>query len=362
MPPVEYYRALAREKILELVERELALIVPAEVAAKLSDRPVLTLPPRVRGIDVHHLQPAWNELVRNGRLQRIDEHTRGGRRISVITPGDHTGRTRAISDAAARKRLLHARYLSWASGSPSTPGIIGPAGERIVHQALSAAAPTGYRLVNPAGSGQTTALFGQPVPVGPLDNAAHLLTLDADGMPAGTITVLIEVKNVRQTLYPGDDEVHQLLDKAAQLQLRHPNHAFLPVLVCRSAHHTTINLANTIGAYVINTKQQFISTYVDPTKLAPVVTELGYDLVALDAPEPALPRHFTQTLQADAVRRAAAWAHYGPALADLFPLLRQQDLNRAARDELRSELLERADLRDHLPRPTEDGDLDDPPW
>lgn len=344
MATVEFYRDLARSKIMELIEQEHALL-PFEINAKLNDRPVLDLPPRMRGIDQHHLQPAWRSLVREGYLERDVAPTRGGREVAVLVPADRHRRRRAVADASSRKRLLQARYLGWASGTSKTEGIIGPAGERVVHQALLAAAPAGYRLVNPLGTGQTSVLFNQPVPIGPLDNAAYLTTLDAAGFPSRIITVPVEVKNVRDTLYPGDQEVHQLLAKSALLQLAHPDRDLLPVLVCRRAHYTTLKLADTLGFYVISTKEQFLPTHLDPAAIAEIVDVLGYDLVARDHPEPALVRHFGVTVQHDATRRADTWRATSSEFGDLFAALRP-DLRYRDREYYRAELLERAGLKD----------------
>lgn len=50
------------------------------------------------------------------------------------------GRRRAFETAAARKRLLYARYLGWAEGSGREPGrLISPAAERVLHATLRSA-------------------------------------------------------------------------------------------------------------------------------------------------------------------------------------------------------------------------------
>ena len=48
-------------------------------------------------------------------------------------------RERVMEDTAARKRLLHTRYLGWASGTRTGQGLISPSAERIAH------APRGCR-------------------------------------------------------------------------------------------------------------------------------------------------------------------------------------------------------------------------
>jgi hypothetical protein len=78
----------------------------------------------------------------------------------------------------------------------------------------------------PAGAGgQVGTFLRQPVPGGALDDLAHLM-FTVDQAPA-LAAVLIEVKNLRHWIYPSSDEIFQLLDKAAQLQLRHPDQQFV---------------------------------------------------------------------------------------------------------------------------------------
>ncbi len=88
-----------------------------------------------------------------------------------------------------------------------------------MHAAMVAAAPYGYRLINPT-SGQTSTLLGAPVVGGTLDNAAFLTTMDvtANSLTGRSYLVVVEVKNVRHWLYPRHWEIHQLLHKAAAIQ------------------------------------------------------------------------------------------------------------------------------------------------
>lgn len=252
----------------------------------------------------------------------------------MIIPTDTHLRKRAIADAAARKRLLHTRFLTWASGTATTGGgVIGPAGESVVHVALTAAAPYGYRLINPA-SGQVRSLFGNPVPSGPLDNGALLTTVDGQtGLPSGQFVVLVKVKNVRSWIYPGAAELHQLLDKSATLQLANLAHRFVPVLVRRTAHYTTNVMAEHLGFYVISTKQQFVPALLRGTaELDEVINELAYDLTPHpEAPPPALVKHFTTTLQGVATRTAERWRVSAEFLGGHFASLRDDGLQAAER-------------------------------
>src|SRR5690606_18548316 len=126
------------------------------------------------------------------------------------------------------------RFLTWASGSSTAGvGVIGKAGEDVVHAALTAASPYGYRLLNPA-NGEVRRMLGRDLSFGSLDNAAVLTTLNLEEFtPTGQYIVAVEVKNIRSWIYRSTVELYQLLYKAAQLQLDHPTHRFVPVFVCR---------------------------------------------------------------------------------------------------------------------------------
>src|SRR5437764_10048715 len=93
--------------IISLLEREHAAVWPAEIIAKLSEGP--------GRVDPHHLTTARDRLIFERTIEPIESPTRGGGLIPVLVLVDRSGRRRAIEDAAARKRLLYARYLNWSS-------------------------------------------------------------------------------------------------------------------------------------------------------------------------------------------------------------------------------------------------------
>jgi len=167
-----------------------------------------------RFIQPHLLSEGLQELIQEGHLVAEHESTRGGRQITTFRRSNLAGRERLTADAAARKRLLYARYLSWASGSPSAPGLIGPAAERMVHAALREVSPErGYQLESPA-VGHTARVLNVEVPSGPLDNAAHIYL----GNPGQRYSALLEVKSRRDWIYPTSSELYQVLFKAAALE------------------------------------------------------------------------------------------------------------------------------------------------
>jgi hypothetical protein len=152
--------------------------------------------------------------------------------------------------------------------------------------------------------------------------------MDAEQLtPTGQYVVLIEVKNIREWIYPGTAELHQLLDKAARIQQLHPTRRLLPVLVCRRAHTITARMGEHLGFYVISTKRQYVPPSIVGTELDEVRDELGYELEAWpEIPPPAMVKHFSTTLQGVAERTAERWSISAQALGHYFATLRDERL------------------------------------
>jgi hypothetical protein len=184
----------------------------------------------------------------------------------------------------------------------------------------------GYYLLKPGG-GQVEYLFQRRVPVGPLDNGAHLQLLDEIGRPSGTVTVLIEVKNIREWIYPETRELYELLDKSAQLQERYPDISFVPLLVCRRVHLTTGRMAKDLGFFVVATWMQFVQPHadIDVAHFEEVRHGLGLTDLRLteEAYEP-LTRRLVITLPTVATRTAERFARSAPLLATHFAQLRRR--------------------------------------
>ncbi|HEX4701548.1 MAG TPA: hypothetical protein VH352_05410 [Pseudonocardiaceae bacterium] len=136
--------ALGRTAILELLEEQLAAPL-VELEARVCAQPWRNNP---NPIDPHLLTQARRELLGAERIAEFSAATRGGSEIAVFHLNPILrGKTRLVNDAAARKRLLIARWKSWARGSQHMPNLIGAGGEAVVHESLCAAAPYGYRLI-----------------------------------------------------------------------------------------------------------------------------------------------------------------------------------------------------------------------
>jgi hypothetical protein len=321
--PDEYVQ-LGREAILHLLREEHA--APwIEVEAKVADTAYAPIGVRV---EPHHLSAARSQLVNEGVVVTSTGSTRGGSEVTVIHLAGASGRR--FEDATARKRLLAARYYGWAKGTQSRAGRFGPAGEKAVRDALIAASPSGYTVENPGR--EVKNLLGVPM-VGPLDAAAHYLVRDSTGIPGNVITVPIEVKNLRDWIYPSSREQYQLLSKAATLQDANPTRLIAPVLVCRRAHITTMRMAKQVGFFVIPIGRQYVHQ-VDEELLSELRAELGLiDLVQQVGVDERLVRFFEMHLPKVIERTANDWSDVGLAFIDDWPALNRDSdaASRAAR-------------------------------
>lgn len=147
---------------------------------------------------------------------RIETHrAKGGRDVDLFVPADERRRATYIKQRVRRKSMLNARYLSLV-------GTAGAAGETVVRASLAAAAKRRVPYLEVPGSsmpfGEVRSMLGVRL-YGPLDAAAFLQQIPTTGLPQPPIAVPIEVKNRRLVLYPIHKEVHQLLAKAAAIQV-----------------------------------------------------------------------------------------------------------------------------------------------
>lgn len=347
----EEWAGLADAVVRDVVGRELAFGA-RELEAKVADRKWGDFPT----IQPHLLTPATASLRREGLITYEGAATRGGgfQRVFVIADP-----SKAATRVAGRKRLLLARYRTWATaGRDWNPSPIGSALERVVHASLLETAPFGYRLLSPI-VGEVRELLGSRVPGGPLDNAAWLTRLDGTGMPMRSVLIMVEAKNLREWIYPRTQELYQLLDKAASVQVAHPNIPIVPVLVCRRFHYTTGVMAKQVGMHLIETKTQFVRPVVlsvddGQRKVNEVVNELGYDVTLNDEATPAMKRQFETTLPSRVDEAAERWRQVAlhPEVPDVLSLLRDEEVQGD----------ERTRARDEFGRCVREATGEDPTW
>ena len=270
----------------------------------------------------HIIEEALANLITRGQVELVEHSTKGGRAAHLYAPADTVrGRRTAIAAATRRKAMLYARYLSYSSS-------FGLTGEEVVRLSLADAAQHGYTSINPHPRFGEVKQIGTAKLAGALDSGAWLTTLDPIiGLPLPTHGLLVEVKNIRQTLYPRHQEVHQLLHKAAVVQNAHPDLPVVPLLVCRRAHDWLFWMAKDLGFLVHAAKRQFL-TLPPKTELRyldEIRTELGFtDLTVATAAEPKrIENLFTDTLPKTARTTASRWATVGSTLTEHYATLRK---------------------------------------
>lgn len=249
-------------------------------------------------------------------IAEVTEPTRGGSKQTVITP-TYLQKDTDIARAAARKRLLQARYEGWAKDSKQSPNLIGTGGEQALFKSLSIAASDpnlGYRLSRTT-VGDVNQLFGALIPTGPIDSVVFYTGLDERQMPV-SVTLLFEVKNVRHWIYPDAEELYQLLEKAMLLQMQYPEQLIVPVFICRRRHYLTHTMASELGFFALETGVQPIAPHssLDQTYLQEVNDELGYNLVSADDEVVSLTKSLRGYVANGAVAVARKWARSVPIL------------------------------------------------
>lgn len=317
---LEKYIEFGEAALVDLLRQEHAVLW-AEAQAKISDTRWPTVP---TSVDPHHMTTARANLLKGNRIAETTSKTRGGRQVPVLHLADTKGIRTNVERAAARKRALMATLNSWVTPRPGYKlGLVGTAGERVAHASLLAAAPHGLRIERPEG-GEVANLLGAAVEGGPLDNAFWATIVSPVGLPVDTVLCPVEVKNIRHWVYPNADELHQLLHKAALLQIRHPDVNICPILITRKKSYTANLMSRELGFRILDIHKQFVLPIadVDPTALNAIQTQLGFaDLKAHDQADEVLTKALA-SVPSTALQNASQWRTYGPELVEHFEALR----------------------------------------
>jgi hypothetical protein len=294
------YQARAVDRIREIVAVEHA-VVRRELESRIAEGHWAG---SGENIDPHHITNAVRHLVSRNEVHWVGGTTRGGADVETLQPTDRTGRGDRIDRAAARKRLLYGRYLGWATGTIRHPkGLVGPAGEAATRSAILA---SGVVIPAVPGAAGVSRILNVHLS-GPLDSAGYTIPLDAAGLPGEPVTLLFEVKNLRNWLYPTAPEPFQLLSKAVHVQRAQPDEAIVPILVCRKAHTTTFWMAKQLGFMVIDMERQFIGA-VDEDKILEVRNELQFnDLTRGDGPSARVRDRLSGTVRTRCPEFASTW-------------------------------------------------------
>lgn len=327
------YIAAAQPVILGVLGTELAVVKP-ELVSRLAERYYAG---SAGNFDQHIVGQALSELVAAGTVLRKRAVTRGRRHIDTYELADTEGRAVAIERAAARKRLLYGRYLGWAEGTLRYPhGIVGSAGEAAVRSAILEA---GTLIPETAGAGEVSRILGVQLP-GAADSGGHFLSRDAHGNPDDIVTALVEVKNVRDWIYPRSERVYQVLYKAAIVQRANPDRYIVPILIVRAAAKVTFFLAKMLGFFVIDMRTQYVGRITEPSLIEEVRNELHFlDLRMVEGADRRVLERF-RTLPRHVKNYAMVWDSTveNDETVELFEVLRKDEISAADRDRLVNQL------------------------
>lgn len=311
--------AEGRAVILHMVEALHAVLWPEVEArageAKWSDH---------LRVDVNHLMTAREQLLAEGAIEKTLDNTRGGRALAwAYHLPLARGNTTRIARTAARKRLLYARWYGWAVGDARYPaGFVGVGGERVVRASFSAARPNLYIPVE-IGFGPVSNVFGQPILPGSLDSGAWMITRTG-GVTGRPMLVPVEVKNLREWLFPHSHQPYQVLAKAAAIQLANPDQLMAPLLICRRRHIQTLYMAKDLGFLIVEAKRQFLLPSADYTEadVEEVRDGIGfYHLTSTDQADALLVSVFNDTLPVRGEALAERWRGGGAQFLGLYQTL-----------------------------------------
>jgi hypothetical protein len=298
------YQARAVDRIREILSTEHA-VVRREVESRISEG---HWQGSGENIDPHHVSNALRFLTeQRGELEWVSAPTRGkGKQpVPTLQPVNRYGRATKIEQAAARKRLLYGRYMGWASGTQRHPhGLVGPAGEAATRAGIMES-----EVVIPLTSdaGAVSNVLGVSVP-GPLDSAGFMVPVSSQGLPGAPVTLLFEVKNLRQWMYPSAAEIYQLLGKAVVVQQAQPDVSVVPILACRRSHPTLFWMASQLGFVVIAMDRQFLGPHVAEPKYLEVRNELHFhDLTLGNGPSLRVRDRLKGAVRKNCIEFAQTW-------------------------------------------------------
>jgi len=238
-----------------------------------------------RKVQPLQLHESRKSLASSGQI--IEERT--AHPIPVVTvrlpfPPD---RRKEITRLRGRRRKLYRKYLSWSNDER----LCGKHAERVVLASLEAASSKAGLYVPPQKLGEIDQVKGVKIPLGPLDCLAFILELPDLGFD---VTLVVEVKNINDWIYPWTKELWELLVKAAHLATHIP---VVPLLVCMRAVPIILNMAEDIGFFYAQAREQLFSTSILADDFQEVVNDFGLTIIQHEGPLDSIKDFLTKTLR-----------------------------------------------------------------
>ena len=214
--------------------------------------------PKVQPLQLHE---ARDSLVNSGLI--VLEHTNHPVSVVTIRLPFPPNREREITRLRGSRRKLYRKYLSWSNDQK----LCGKHAELVVFDSLKAVASDAGLYVPPQVPDAIKEVNAIEVHPGPLDAFAYILKLPDLGLDA---TLVVEVKNINDWIYPWTKELWELLVKAANLAT---HISILPILVCMRWAYPTSNMAKDIGFFVIQTQNQLFSPLIPEDEFKEVIDD-----------------------------------------------------------------------------------------
>jgi hypothetical protein len=211
----------------------------------------------------------------------IEERTAHPTPIVTVRIPFPPNRKREITRLLGSRRKLYRKYLSWTNDER----LCGRHAERVILDSLEASASNAGLYVPPQVTGRISQVKGVKVIPGPLDCFAYILELPE---VRSEVTLVVEVKNINDWIYPWTKELWELLVKAAHLATHIP---VVPLLVCMRSAPFLRYMALDIGFLYAQTREQIFSpsipdlVYSIPeADFQEVVNEFGLTIIQHEGP------------------------------------------------------------------------------
>ena len=202
----------------------------------------------------------------------------------------------SISPIIARKELLHEAFRNFTKDQ-----FCGDVAEKIVFASMEKALNLS---IEPHTLGQVSQI-GDLKTTNPLDTYALLPFTDITGKRQVAI-IGIEIKNIREWIYPQSIEIWKALKACIDLDCT-------PIIISRAFHYTTMTFFRDIGVFGFETRKQYLSSKLWKEPLyTPLKKELYFRDMILwkeDKPDPKVTRFFSDLLPRYISRTVSTFEH-----------------------------------------------------
>lgn len=265
--PIDWVR-IGENALIDLLSER--LVIPwFEAESRISSSRWKSFP-NVQPLQLHE---ARKNLVNSGLIIQESSAHKVRKVVTVRIPFP-PNRIREITRLRGRRRKLYRKYLSWANDEK----LCGKHAELVVLESLEASASNAGLYVPPQVTGRIGQVNGVQVIPGPLDCFAHILELPE---VRSEVTLVVEVKNINDWIYPWTKELWELLVKAAHLAT---HITVLPLLICMRSTYMTSQMAKDIGFFFTETRKQIFCSSIPEAEFQEVVGDFGLTIFQHEGP------------------------------------------------------------------------------